>query len=210
MQWAQLFHQNRQVSLKLSYIKPVMVGGEFAAELPEEVLEARAKVWEFSLVGICVGKMVLFKALQIVLNRKWAKAGSFSIHTVEHGIYVFRCASWEVRNWILDNGPWDVWGAHLALRFWERDKPSRQCSFTKVPMWVKLMNILLEFWMPSGLSHLASVLGNPMHIDSAIGSQKIINFARVCVEIEASKKFPAYIRARRSNGAVVDVKVEYS
>ncbi|GAV72222.1 DUF4283 domain-containing protein [Cephalotus follicularis] len=128
----------------------------------------------------------------------------------KNGIYVFKCASWEVRSWILDNGPWDVCGAHLALRLWERNTPPRQCSFTKFPVWVKLMNIPLEFWTPSGLSHLASVLGKPMHMDSATGSRQIINFARVCVEIEASNKFLGYIRARRSNGVVVDVKVEYS
>ncbi|GAV77738.1 DUF4283 domain-containing protein, partial [Cephalotus follicularis] len=111
---------------------------------------------------------------------------------------------------ILDNGPWDVWGAHLALRLWERDTPPRQCSFTKVHVWVKLMNIPLELWTPSRLSHLASVLGKPMHMDSATGSRQIIHFARVCVEVEASNKFPSYIWARRSNGVVVDVKVEYS
>ncbi|GAV84816.1 DUF4283 domain-containing protein, partial [Cephalotus follicularis] len=152
--------------------------------VPEEVLDAGVKEWEFALVGICVWKKVPFKALLSVLSRKWVKAGTFSIHTAENGIYVFKCASREVRDWILDNGPWDVWGAHLALRLWERDTPPQQCSFSKVPVWVKLVNISLEYWTPYGLSHLVSVLGKPMHMDYATGNRQIINFARVCVEME--------------------------
>ncbi|GAV80731.1 DUF4283 domain-containing protein, partial [Cephalotus follicularis] len=120
------------------------------------------------------------------LSRKWVKAGTFSIHTPENDIYVFKCASREVRDWILQNGPWDVWGGHLALRLWERDTPPQQCSFSKVPVWVKLVNIPLEFWMPCGLSHLESVLGKPMHIDTAIENRKITNFARVCVHMEVT------------------------
>ncbi|GAV74822.1 DUF4283 domain-containing protein, partial [Cephalotus follicularis] len=147
--------------------------------------------WEYALVGICVGKKVLFKALHSVLSRKWAKARTFSIHTEENGIYVFKCASREVRDWILDNGPWDV-------------------SFSKVPVWVKLVNIPLEFWTPCGLSHHASVLGKPMHMDTAIGNRQIINFVRVCMEMEAINMFQGYIRDRRADDRVVDVKVEYS
>ncbi|GAV73870.1 DUF4283 domain-containing protein, partial [Cephalotus follicularis] len=162
------------------------------------------------LVGICVGKKFPFKALHSILSRKWVKAGTFSIHMAENDIYVFKCATKEVRDWILDNGPCDVWGAHLALRLWERHTPPQQCSFSKVPVWAKLVNIPLEFWTPCGLSHLASVLGKPMHMDSATGHRQIINFTRVYVEMEAFSKFPGYIWARRANGRVVDVKVEYS
>ncbi|GAV83478.1 hypothetical protein CFOL_v3_26925, partial [Cephalotus follicularis] len=106
--WSQLFQQNRQENLKLSYIKPVVVNGESVAVVPEEVLDAGAKDWEFALVGICVGKKVPFKALLSVLSKKWVKAGIFSIHMAENDIYVFKGASREVWDWILDNGPWDV------------------------------------------------------------------------------------------------------
>ncbi|GAV85952.1 DUF4283 domain-containing protein [Cephalotus follicularis] len=188
-QWSQLFQQNRRENLKLSYIKSVVVDGESVAVVPEEVLDAGVKDWGFALFGICVGKKVPFKALLSVLSRKWVKVGTFSINTAKNSIYVFKCASKEVRDCILDNGPWDVWVAHLALRLWERDTLPRQCSFSKVPVWVKLVNIPLELWTPCGLSHLASVLGKPMHMDAATGNREIINFARVCVEMEAVSKF---------------------
>ncbi|GAV63044.1 DUF4283 domain-containing protein [Cephalotus follicularis] len=115
----------------------------------------------------------------------------------------------NVRDWILDNGPCDVWGIHLALRLWEREMPLMQCSFTKVPVWVKLMNISMEYWTPEHLSRLASVFGNPLQMGAATESKQKINFARLCVEIPAASKSPIIIRSKRNNGNFLDVKVEY-
>ncbi|GAV92382.1 DUF4283 domain-containing protein/zf-CCHC_4 domain-containing protein [Cephalotus follicularis] len=180
------------------------------AVMPEEVLEEGAKEWENALVGYFVGKKIPFRSLQAVLNKKWSEAGKFTIHTSENGIFVFKCESLEVRNWILDNGPWDVWGVHMALRLWERDMPPICSGFSKIPVWVKLLNIPMEYWTPRGLSHLASVLGTPLHMDPATEAKQMISFARLCVEMSADRAFPEVIKVKRSSGVVVEVRVEYN
>ncbi|GAV92775.1 DUF4283 domain-containing protein/zf-CCHC_4 domain-containing protein, partial [Cephalotus follicularis] len=195
---------------KLTYIAPTIVEGVSMAELPEEVLEEGAKEWEHALVGFFVGKKIPFRSLQSVLRKKWSVAGKFSIHTADNGIFVFKCETAEVRNWILDNGPWDVWGVHLALRLWERDLPPISSGFTKIPVWIKLMNIPMEYRTVRGLSHLSSVLGTPLHMDPATASKQMISFARICVEMSADKAFPDTIKAKRKGGATVEVRVEYS
>ncbi|GAV60213.1 DUF4283 domain-containing protein, partial [Cephalotus follicularis] len=189
---------------------PTTVDGESMAVMPEEVLEEGAKEWENALVGYFVGKKIPFRSLHAVLNKKWSEAGKFTIHTAENGIFVFKCESLEVRNWILDNGPWDVWGVHLALRLWERDMPPICSGFTKIPVWVKLLNIPMEYWTPWGLSHLASVLGTPLHMDPATEAKQMISFARLCVEMCADRTFPEVIKVKRSSGVVVEVRVEYN
>ncbi|GAV62768.1 DUF4283 domain-containing protein [Cephalotus follicularis] len=162
----------------------------------EEVLEEGAKEWEHALVGYFVGKKILFWSLQSVLNKNWSAAGKSSIHTAENGIFVFKCESIEVRNWILGNGPWDVWRVHLALRLWERDMPPICSAFTKIPVWVKLLNIPMECWTPRGLSHLASVLGTPLHMDLVTEAKQTISFARLCVEMYTDRGFPDVIKSR--------------
>ncbi|GAV74915.1 DUF4283 domain-containing protein [Cephalotus follicularis] len=180
------------------------------SEMPEEILAEGAKEWEHALVGFFVGKKIPFRSLLTVLNKKWSSVGKFSIHTVENGIFIFKYESEAARDWILNNGPWDVWGVHLALRLWERDLPPISSGFAKIPVWVKLMNIPMEYWTVKGLSRLASVLGSPLHMDPATESKQLISFARICVEMKADKEFPAVIKTRRSNGEIVEVKVEYS
>ncbi|GAV78196.1 DUF4283 domain-containing protein [Cephalotus follicularis] len=179
------------------------------AELPEEVLIGEAKEWEHALVGFFVGKNISFRSLQSVLNKKWSSAGKFSIHTAENGIFIFKCESELVRNWILDNGPWDVWGVHLALRLWERDLPPIRSGFTKIPVWVRFMNIPMEYWTPRVLSHLVSVLWNPLHMDPTTKSKQMISFARICVEMTADRSFPDVIKTKRLSGEIVEVKVKY-
>ncbi|GAV86640.1 LOW QUALITY PROTEIN: Exo_endo_phos domain-containing protein/DUF4283 domain-containing protein/zf-CCHC_4 domain-containing protein, partial [Cephalotus follicularis] len=194
---------------KLTYITPTIYDGESMAELPEEVLEEGAKEWEHALVGFFVGKKITFRSPHSALNKKSA-AGKFSIHTADNGIFVFKCESVEVRNWILDNEPWDVWGVHLALRLWETDLPPIGSGFTKIPVWVKLMNIPMEYWTTKGLSHLASVLGTPLHMDPATEAKQMISFARICVKMNVDRPFPDVIKSKRRSGAIVEVKVEYS
>ncbi|GAV85490.1 DUF4283 domain-containing protein [Cephalotus follicularis] len=128
----------------------------------------------------------------------------------DNGIFVFKCESAAARDWILNNGPLDVWGVHLALRLWERDMPPISSGLAKIPMWVKLMNIPLEYWTIQGLSRIASVLGTPLHVDPTMEGEQLISFARICVEMKADKEFPEVIKTRRTNGALVEVKVKYS
>ncbi|GAV87477.1 DUF4283 domain-containing protein [Cephalotus follicularis] len=180
------------------------------AELSAEVLVEGAKEWEHSLVGFFVGKRIPFCSMQDALNKKWSAACKFSIHIADNGIFVFKCESSVVRDWILENGPWDVWGVHLVLRLWERDIPPIRSGFTKIPVWVKFMNIPMEYWTSRGRSHLASVLGSPIHMDSATEEKTRICFARICVEMNADKPFPEVIKAKRMNGTIVEVRVDYS
>ncbi|GAV92700.1 DUF4283 domain-containing protein [Cephalotus follicularis] len=178
--------------------------------MPEEILAEGAKEWENALVGFFVGKKIPFRSLNAVLIKKWSSVGKFSIHTADNGIFIFKYESEAARDWILNNGPWDVWGVHLALRLWERDLPPISSGFTKVPVWVNLMNIPMEYWTVQGLSRIASVLGTPLHMDPSTEGKQMISFARICVEMKADKEFPGLIKTRRTNGAFAEVKVEYS
>ncbi|GAV61624.1 DUF4283 domain-containing protein, partial [Cephalotus follicularis] len=97
----------------------------------------------------------------------------------------------------------------LALRLWERVLPPIRSGFTKIPVWVRLMNIPMEYLTPRGHSHLASVLGNPLHMDPATEAKQMISFARICVEMTADKAFPDVIKTKRLSGEIGEVKVEY-
>ncbi|GAV91333.1 DUF4283 domain-containing protein/zf-CCHC_4 domain-containing protein, partial [Cephalotus follicularis] len=82
--------------------------------------------------------------------------------------------------------------------------------FTKILVWVKLMNISMEYWTTKGLSHLASVLGTPLHMDPITEAKQMISFTRICVGMNVDRPFPDVIKSKRRSGAIVEVKVEYS
>ncbi|KAL9400933.1 hypothetical protein Peur_004782 [Populus x canadensis] len=60
-----------------------------------------------------------------------------------------------------------------------------QHNQVKVPVWVRLYNVPLEYWTIKGLSCVASAIGVPLHADHTTLLRKRLSYARVCVEIDA-------------------------
>lgn len=78
----------------------------------------------------------------------------------------------------------------LVLKKWHPNFDLLKEDLRSVPLWVKLHGVPLEYWTPVGLSHIASAVGKPLHTDKLTASKKRISFARICVEVEASKELP--------------------
>lgn len=77
-------------------------------------------------------------------------------------------------------------------------------------MWVRLYGLPLEYWTPSGLSHLASAVGRPLlYADSMTASRRRISYARICVEIDASKNLIRDLDLLGEQGDRMTVFVEY-
>lgn len=59
-----------------------------------------------------------------------------------------------------------------------------------IPVWIKLPNLKLHYYIPTGLSKLASFVGNPLYADQQTATQEIISNYRICVELKVDSKFP--------------------
>ena len=60
-------------------------------------------------------------------------------------------------------------------------------KFSTIPMWVKLHDVPLDLWTEEGIKFVASTLGKPMQLDEATLSGPYMKYARVCIEMDASK-----------------------
>ncbi|GAV92418.1 DUF4283 domain-containing protein/zf-CCHC_4 domain-containing protein [Cephalotus follicularis] len=143
------------------------------------------------------------------LERKWGQAGRFSFHVVGNGVFLIKFDNEQAREWVLNNGPWDVWGYHLALRMWSKDMSLSLDDCKSIPVWVKLKSVPVQYWNKDGLSYIASVLGKPLHMDANTTNKRVLAFARVCIEISASSSFPDSITLELENGGTTLIGVEY-
>ncbi|XP_028083502.1 uncharacterized protein LOC114284753 [Camellia sinensis] len=109
---------------------------------------------------------------------------------------------------VLEGGPWYVGGFNLILKQWTRMMKLTKEKATKVPVWVRLFNVPLEYWDNDGLSRIASAVGVPLFMDHLIEEGSRVSFARVCVEIEASSNLPAMFNISCGGNTIV-VRVEY-
>ncbi|GAV64098.1 DUF4283 domain-containing protein/zf-CCHC_4 domain-containing protein, partial [Cephalotus follicularis] len=118
-------------------------------------------------------------------------------------------ANGQARDWVLENGPWDIWGHHLAVRKWSKDSVLALEDYKSIPIWVKLTRVPVQYWTKLGLSYIASVLGKPLHMDMNTTKRYALSFARVCIDMEATSSFPDNIILELDDGSTTTIGVQY-
>src|SRR2546430_15288690 len=63
-----------------------------------------------------------------------------------------------------------------------------------VPVWISLPNLPLFLFNKRGLFSIGSLLGKPLTLDSATADLSRPSVARVCVEVDLTKKLIARVR----------------
>ncbi|GAV87788.1 DUF4283 domain-containing protein/zf-CCHC_4 domain-containing protein [Cephalotus follicularis] len=207
--WKELFAPSNSPESSLEFFEPLLVDGVPRAKPPPEVAISGAKDWEYSIVAFLVGKKLPGRNVMQVLERKWGKVGKLTIHLAGNGVFLIRFENLQARDWVLDNGPWDVWGYHLAIRPWCMGMSLSLGECKSMPVWVKLRGVPIQFWNKVGLSYIASVLGKPLHMDTPTMNRSALLFARVCVNMNATSPFPECITLELEDGSTTSIEVEY-
>ncbi|GAV92612.1 DUF4283 domain-containing protein/zf-CCHC_4 domain-containing protein [Cephalotus follicularis] len=187
----------------------MVVDGVPRAKPPPEVCARGALEWEHTLVAFLVGKRLPATKVKEVLQRKWGQVGVLSFHTVSNGVFLIKFENGHARDWVMDNGPWDIWGYHIALRKWTKGMSLRLEECRSIPVWVKLSNVPVHLWSNEGLSYIASVLGRPLYMDAPTTKRQTLTFARICVDMLATSSFPTAINLDLDDGSSTVVEVEY-
>ena len=82
-------------------------------------------------------------------------------------------------------------------------------QLTSIPIWVTFHNIPLEYWKSTSLGHIASVVGNPLYLDSLTENQSKLSFARICVEVGVDCEFPKSLLLDMGEDRYTKIRIEY-
>lgn len=91
------------------------------------------------------------------------------------------------------------------MKKWETNEEGKLENFKALPLWVKLYDILLEYWTNAGFSHIARFLG----VESTLQTSRI-SFARICIVMEMDGDFPEKFIVETEFGKEFEVRVEYN
>ncbi|KAJ6424274.1 hypothetical protein OIU84_025125 [Salix udensis] len=132
-------------------------------EITEDMLAEHAEKWNRSLVGFFPGYRMNFFTVNKIASRVWKPLGLEAVTTTASGFIIFQFQKEDQMHEILERGPW-LFG-----------------------VWVRLRGLPFPLWSRRGLSLAASMVGRPLSCDEATFSCSRLDFARVCVEIDAAR-----------------------
>ncbi|KAL8151271.1 hypothetical protein V2J09_021079 [Rumex salicifolius] len=95
-------------------------------------------------------------------------------------------ASKEDQTKVLSEGPWAVFGRCLVIKAWTTAFKSSE-PLTSTPVWVKVLNLPLQYYAEHLLTLIASSIGEPVKIDPKTLNTNRGRFARLCVAVDLEK-----------------------
>lgn len=88
---------------------------------------------------------------------------------------------------VLVGGPWFVTGQLMVLDKWEPDFLPRRKPIQKTVVWLRLLELPLEYWVPSAIMAVVAEVGNPISSDNFTDLLRKKCYVRVRVVLDASK-----------------------
>ncbi|KAJ6422514.1 hypothetical protein OIU84_027473 [Salix udensis] len=90
---------------------------------------------------------------------------------------------------ILEKGPWLFGGKAIILQQWHPHFVFDKNKISKLPVWIRIHGLPFPLWSRKGLSLVASKVGKPLSCDESTYTCLRLDFARVCVELDAGTPF---------------------
>ena len=81
-------------------------------------------------------------------------------------------------------------------------------NMEKIQIWIHLRNVPLELFSQTGLSYIASAIGNPLYMDHITTGKNGLAFVKNCVEIGVFIEIPKNIEVDLGNGKYALISVE--
>ena len=123
------------------------------------------------------------------------------IFPVAKGFFIVNFASTNDRNAILRHGfSWEE-RFPLMAKPWYKDFDMTSESFNKIPLWVRLPNLPLHFWLDSILEVVGEVLRDLLLVDLASSNVYRTTYVHILVEIDVSKGLLEMIKLACPNGS---------
>lgn len=203
-----------KATLPLSYFPPSSKEGQILIKPPADVLKRGNQLWASSLVGYFLHSKLPFKVVEPIAKRLWGNMGLQNVFLHAKGYYIFKFQSISDRNSVLASGPWHFASKIIVLQPWREGVEFSKTDRDKFPVWVKFSNIPLSYWSAEGISYIASGIGKPLFTDDLTSKLSLINYARVCIEVDASFSFPSsfnviVMNEDSSEDTVMPIDIEY-
>ena len=202
--WVNLFKDNRNLGggIKLDVVDSV----DEILQIGEEDVDDVEEAWGCCLVGQFAGRFPGLAAVRTIVE-SWKIKCHHRTH--RSGWIIFKFESNEDRMCVLNGGPYFIYGRNLMLKSMPKCFRFGGEEIATVPVWVQLPELPLDCWNARALSKIDSRVGKPITTDRLTRSKERLSYARVLVEVDASKDLVTSVEMRLPTGVIYDQPVVF-
>ncbi|KAB5539207.1 hypothetical protein DKX38_016740 [Salix brachista] len=154
--------------------------------ISEEMIETNSSKWSRCMVGFIPGFTMSYRMVNTIASRVWRSCGLEQVTTMANGFMIFHFTTEEEMQAVMERGPWLFGDNTILLQQWHPGYKFDKNKISKVPVWIRLHGLPFPLWNQNGLSLAASMVGRPLACDSQTYNCQRLEYARLCVEIDAA------------------------
>ncbi|XP_072058356.1 uncharacterized protein [Arachis hypogaea] len=141
-----------------------------------------------ALIVKVLGKRVSLGFMEQRLNRDWVKKGKINVIDMDRDYFLVHFSDEENYSHALLDGPWMIAGHYLIVQRWRPFFLTSESAVKKIAAWVRILNLPIELYNHRFLWRIRSAIGTMLKIDRATSIHSRGRFARICIEIDLTKK----------------------
>ena len=162
-----------------------LIKGIVEVKLSKETFPQIRAPWSKALIVKVYGRTVNYLTFKI--NVLWKPMAKLDCVNLGKDFFFIRFSSNEDYDKVLKGGPWFVGEHFLAIKQWEPYFKASEAKLSSVAMWVRLPELLIEFYDAAVLREIGSAIGPVLRIDSYTASESRGSYARLCVQVDLEK-----------------------
>ncbi|XP_028077874.1 uncharacterized protein LOC114279793 [Camellia sinensis] len=117
----------------------------------------------------------------------WGLQGEFNAIDLGTDYFLFKFSDQIDCTKVFTGGPWVIMDHYLTVRCWEPNFKPSEAFETTTAVWVRFLELSIEYYQEKVLYAIAKAIGKPLKIDWNTAMVTRRKFARVCVEMDLSK-----------------------
>ncbi|GAA0163849.1 hypothetical protein LIER_19621 [Lithospermum erythrorhizon] len=189
--------------MNLAFVAAKGEVGKLVVEMPTSVVMAGAVKWKHTVIAYVLGLDGGF------MRSRWSEYGVIKVHKMDKVLFIIQVLSEEVKQQVLEKGPWSFSRRPFILRNWNVGMPLDKPEVDVLPIWIQFPNLPLDLWTAEALSILESCVGVPLFVDRTTSEQSRLAFARVCVEIRVEDELFDEMTVRYASGKKYTQRILY-
>lgn len=171
--------------------------GMAVVKLSKETKSRIRAPWSKALIVKVYGRTVGFNYLTFKINALWKPTARMDCVDLGKDFFLIKFSDDGDYDKVLRGGPWFIGEHFLAIKPWEPYFKASEANFTSVAVWVRLLELPIEFYDNTVLRQIGSAIGTVLRIDSYTATGSRGSYARLCIQVNLDEPLINFVKVGR-------------